>query len=98
MSAKHYQGYSTLTNVADKNDTIYAICGCCPVCRANERKEYRFDKWGDVLLQTYQCRKHFTVTKFDGFDVWVCDSYQEAEGVARLTAAVIDAKYGALDR
>jgi len=95
--SNHYQGYSEKTNVADPSDTIQCCGEDCPSCGASLKKEYNFDKFGDVALQAYQCRCNiFTVTKFDAFDLWVCNGYNEAAGVARCTKMDIDAKYGCL--
>lgn len=97
--AKHYQGYSEKTNVNDSSDVIN-VCGeNCPKCYAGLKKEYNFDRFGDVTLQAYKCSCNlFTVLKFDGFDMWVAESYGDAEGIARITKMDIDAKYGCLDR
>lgn len=96
MATKHYQGFGTKTNVQDDTDVI-EVCGeNCPECGSRLKKEYSFDRFGDVALQTYKCGHKFTVTKFDAFDLWVCDTYNEAAGVARCTKMDIDAKYGCL--
>lgn len=91
--SKHYQGFGERQNIMDAKDTI-TFDGCsCPVCGAESmlKKEYSFDRFGDIQLQVYRSCKHVTVTKLD-FDVWVCDNYGDAEGIARLTKADWDTK------
>ena len=97
--AEHYQGFTEKQNVCNPSDIIQCNGENCPRCDAYLKKEYTFDRFGDVTLQTYDCRcPVVTVLKFDGFDLWVCDNYSEGEGVARATKADMDAKYGGLDR